>query len=38
LAFIDINFSAPDTEIAVAIRDTMAEAKIVKLPFYKRAK
>ena len=38
LAFIDINFSAPDTEIAVAIRDTMTEAKIVKLPFYKRAK
>ena len=38
LAFIDVNFSAPDTEIAVAIRDTMAAAKIVKLPFYKREK
>jgi aminomethyltransferase len=38
LAFIDIAFSAPDTEIAVAIRDTMTAAKIVKLPFYKRSK
>ncbi|MGA2781243.1 MAG: glycine cleavage system aminomethyltransferase GcvT [Smithella sp.] len=38
LAFIDITFSAPDTEIAVAIRDTMTAAKIVKLPFYKRSK
>jgi aminomethyltransferase len=38
LAFIDVNFSAPDTEIAVVIRDTMAAAKIVKLPFYKREK
>ena len=38
LAFIDIAFSVPDTEIAVAIRDTMTAAKIVKLPFYKRSK
>jgi aminomethyltransferase len=38
LAFIDNNFSAPDTEIEVAIRDTMTAAKIVKLPFYKRSK
>jgi aminomethyltransferase len=38
LAFIDINFSTPGTEIAVAIRDTMTAAKIVKLPFYKRSK
>jgi aminomethyltransferase len=38
LAFIDINFSAPNTEIAVAIRDTMTAAKIVKIPFYKRSK
>ena len=38
LAFIDIVFSAPDTEVAVAIRDTMTAAKIVKLPFYKRSK
>ena len=36
LAFIDIDFSAPDTQIEVAIRDTMTPAKIVKLPFYKR--
>ncbi len=38
LAFVDEACSAPDTIIAVAIRDTMAEAKIVKLPFYKREK
>ena len=38
LAFIDVAYSAVGTEIAVAIRDTMTEAKIVKLPFYKREK
>ena len=38
LAFVDAACSAPDTQVAVAIRDTMAEAKIVKLPFYKRSK
>jgi aminomethyltransferase len=38
LVFIDIDFSAPDTQIEVAIRDTMTAAKIVKLPFYKRSK
>jgi aminomethyltransferase len=38
LAFIDMACSAPDTQITVAIRDTMAEANIVKLPFYKRSK
>jgi len=38
LAFIDMAYNAPDTQITVAIRDTMTEAKIVKLPFYKRKK
>lgn len=38
LAFVDMAYSAPDTEITVAIRDTMTPAKIVKLPFYKRKK
>ena len=38
LAFVDMAYSAPDTEITVAIRNTMTEAKIVKLPFYKREK
>jgi aminomethyltransferase len=38
LAFVDINYSVPDTEITVAIRDTLCPAKIVKLPFYKRQK
>jgi aminomethyltransferase len=36
LAFVDINCSAPDTEISIAIRDTQSPAKVVKLPFYKR--
>jgi len=38
LAFVDIEFAAPDTEIDVVIRDTVSPAKIVKLPFYKRQK
>lgn len=38
LAFVDAACSVPDTQIAVAIRDTIAKAKIVKLPFYKRSK
>jgi aminomethyltransferase len=38
LAFVNMAYSAPDTQITVAIRDTMTEAKIVKLPFYKREK
>jgi aminomethyltransferase len=38
LAFMDVDFSAPDTAIEIAIRDTMAAAKVVQLPFYKRTK
>ena len=38
LAFVDINYSAPDTELSVAIRDTQSPAKVVKIPFYKRSK
>lgn len=38
LAFIDMKFSAPDTEISIAIRDTISPAKVVKIPFYKRLK
>jgi glycine cleavage system T protein len=38
LAFVNIAYSAPDTQMEVAIRDTMTPAKIVKLPFYKRKK
>ena len=38
LAFVDMAYSAPDTKTTVAIRNTMTEAKIVKLPFYKREK
>ena len=36
LAFIDIAFSAPDTEIAIAIRDTMtARQKLLSFHFIK---
>ncbi|MEN6623891.1 MAG: glycine cleavage system aminomethyltransferase GcvT [Smithella sp.] len=38
LAFIDINCTTPDTEISIAIRDSLFPAKIVKIPFYKREK
>jgi len=38
LAFMDVDYSAPETAIEVLIRDTMTAAKIVKLPFYKRIK
>ena len=38
LAFIDIDYCAPDTKLEIAIRDTMTAAKVVKLPFYKRLK
>jgi aminomethyltransferase len=38
LAFVDMAYSAPDTKIEIAIREAMAEGKIVKLPFYKRGK
>jgi aminomethyltransferase len=38
MAFIKVDSSAPDTQIEIAVRDTMVPAKIVKLPFYKRLK
>jgi len=38
LAFLDKNFSLPDTVIDVAIRESISQAKVVKLPFYKRQK
>ncbi len=38
LAFIDINYAAPDTQISIAIRDSLFPAKVVKIPFYKREK
>ena len=36
LTFLDAGFSAPGTVVDIAIRETLAGAKIVKLPFYKR--
>jgi len=38
LAFVDVNYSAPDTAISIAIRDSLSSAKVVKIPFYKREK
>lgn len=38
MAFVDIDFSVPDTQVDIAVRDAMVPAKIVKLPFYKREK
>lgn len=38
LAFIDIAFSVPETEISIEIRNSMNQAKTVKIPFYKRPK
>lgn len=38
LAFIDAENTAPDTEIAIGIRDAESGAKIVRLPFYKKQK
>jgi len=38
LAFVDIEFSEPGTEICIAIRDAVSKAIVVKLPFYKRQK
>jgi aminomethyltransferase len=38
LAFLDVSYSAPETAIDIVIRETVAGAKIVKLPFYKREK
>ncbi len=38
LAFVDVAFASPDTKISIAIRNTISEAIVVKLPFYKRQK
>lgn len=38
MAFLDIDYCKPDTQIDIAIRDAMTAAKVVKLPFYKREK
>ena len=38
LAYVPIDFTALDTEVAVEIRGQMVRARVVALPFYKRAK
>jgi aminomethyltransferase len=38
LAFVPIVYNKPDTEIYIQIRDHLAKARIVGLPFYKRKK
>ncbi|GGA68206.1 aminomethyltransferase [Edaphobacter acidisoli] len=38
MAYVPVEFSAVDTEVAVEIRGQMVKARVVPLPFYKRAK
>ncbi len=38
LAYVPVENAALDTELAVEIRGQMVKAKVVALPFYKRAK
>jgi aminomethyltransferase len=38
MAYVPVESSAVDTELAVEIRGQMVKAKVVPLPFYKRAK
>ncbi|HEX7157733.1 MAG TPA: glycine cleavage system aminomethyltransferase GcvT [Edaphobacter sp.] len=38
LAYVPVEFSALDTEVAVEIRGQMVKAKVVPTPFYKRPK
>jgi aminomethyltransferase len=38
LAFVPMEFTAVDTEVAVEIRGQMVKAKVVPTPFYKRPK
>jgi aminomethyltransferase len=38
MAYVPVDYTALDTEVAVEIRGQMVKAKVVPLPFYKRAK
>jgi aminomethyltransferase len=38
MAYVPIEYVAPDTELAVEIRGQLVKAKVVPLPFYKRPK
>ncbi|MDD5712307.1 MAG: glycine cleavage T C-terminal barrel domain-containing protein, partial [Smithellaceae bacterium] len=38
MAMVDADAAAPDVVFAIKIRETLARAKVVKLPFYKRDK
>ncbi len=38
MAYVPVEFSALDTEVGVSVRTQMVMAKVVALPFYKRAK
>ena len=37
MAYVPVEVSPPGTEIAIAVRDRRVVAKVVKMPFYKRA-
>ncbi|GAH70029.1 unnamed protein product, partial [marine sediment metagenome] len=34
MAYIDIKYAEPETEVLVQIRKNQVKAKVVKLPFY----
>ncbi len=38
LAYVPVDYTALDTELAVEIRGQMVKAKVVATPFYKRPK
>jgi aminomethyltransferase len=38
LAYVPVEYTALDTELAVEIRGQMVKAKVVPTPFYKRPK
>jgi aminomethyltransferase len=38
MAYVPVDFTAIDTVVAVEIRGQMVTAKVVPMPFYKRAK
>jgi aminomethyltransferase len=38
LAYVPVEFTPVDTEVAVEVRGQMVKAKVVPTPFYKRVK
>ena len=38
LAYLPLDSTAPGTEVAVEVRGNLVKAKVVPIPFYRRAK